>query len=226
MKNIPLSTATLIIIGLVIYILYLTQCKGQPKTESCPPGITTKVDSQVTEKQYKDTVTHPGIISIIGVEDHKGSNRKPKWKSEWDLGDSIIMSTPYSSHPLISVWVDTQAIIRDYFHRRVQSDSFVNEDVSVYVIDTVWRNTVASHTWKVRSKVKTITVTNTVIPPVPRVFYFGGGFHHGPTDIFSDVHVDLGYINRKGQHFKADVSIMNKELHYGASFYQTIWRIK
>lgn len=207
-SNMKTSITTVIIAGLVIYILYLTQCN---KPQLQPNQSVLSVDTQAIIKKYQamtspriDTVYRPGQF----VYRHDTIRGKP---------ETIFVETI----PEVPANIDTQAILEGYYSKVIQTDSLKTPDVSIHLTDTVYKNRIIGRLWGVQAVSRTVVKTIT-----PRTVYFGGGFHYAPSDVFSDVHVDLGYINRKGQHFKVDLKLENKQLQYGGSFYQTIFRFK
>lgn len=202
-------TAAIIIIGLVIYILYLTQC-NHPKPAD--PKII-RVDTQAILKKYQvHTVPRVDTIYRPGKTVYKDTGKV-----------TTIPGSPVFVDRRVEVpaVIDTQAIIGDYYSRVVQKDSFVNEMARIYITDTVYKNRITGRVWDVGVVSQVITKTL-----ASRMIYVQGGFYNSKTTLLEGVHADLGYINLKGQHFKVGALRMNKDWHYDITFGQTLWRSK
>jgi hypothetical protein len=207
--NYKITTAGAIIAGLVIYILYLQQCKQQPKQKDKSPAVLS-VDTQAILKKYQ-VVTHPKTDTVY----RPGSVRyKPGAPGE-------PYPVPYEVVKEIPAKVDTQAIIQDYYSVRIKKDSFVTPEVGIRLTDSLYNNDIFGRQWDVQVTSKTVIKT-----VAPATIYFGGGFYNSKTILLSGAHVDLGYINRKGQHLKVDILRMSGEWHKGVTFYQPLWRFK
>jgi hypothetical protein len=203
MKLSSLSISTGVIIALVIYILYLTQCN---RPAPCPEGRRIRIDTEyitITSQPKIDTLYRPGDTIRI-----PGKKRK----------DSLIFVEIVKPIPQK---VDTQAIIQDYYSMVIQRDSLKNKDVSIYTTDTVTKNRIVGRRWDVQ------LVTKTIVPK-SHEFYFGGGFHTSlflnkgvATEAISSGHIDFGYINAKRQHLKIDLMRTAGRWHEGLSFYHT-----
>jgi hypothetical protein len=207
--NYKIPTAGAIIVGLVIYILYLQQCTKQPKQSDNPAVLS--VDTQAILKKYQ-VVTHPGTDTVY----RPGAVIYPDLPKAFEVDGS-----KWETVKDIPVKVDTEAIIRDYYSLRIKKDSFITRGARINLTDSVYNNDIIGRQWDVQ--VYSETVTKTV---APAMVYFGGGFYNSKTILFSGGHLDLGYINRKGQHFKVDILRMNGQWHKGVTFYQPLWRIK
>lgn len=203
LNSLPLSLG--VIVALVLYILYLTQCKGPAP---CPEIPEVRIDTQyIYSEPAVDTIYQPGDTVYRKV------------KATIPGKDSIVFVEVIKPVPAT---IDTQAIIEDFYSKIIQVDSMKTEGVTVHTIDTLYKNRIIGRYWSV---VQTRVIPK---PTVKRQFYFGGGFHTSlflnkglPTEAISAGHIDLGYINRKGQHLKIDLMRSGGRWHEGLSFYHT-----
>lgn len=202
------TTTAILILLLVLALLYETQCK---KENVCPPSPvrTAVVDTQKIINDYTSTWTKPKPDTII------------KWKQKLVSGqapDPVFVETERKVY--ITQPVDTAAILEDYFATRVYQDSTKLRNGKVYITDSVSKNQIIARKWDVRD--------TSAIPVYkqPRQVYFGGGAYFNlnkfDTVLVPGVHLDIGYINRKGQHLKVDVMRTTKNWQGGLSFYHTI----
>lgn len=216
MKITQFTTTAFIIAGLLIYILYLTQCKG---AKPCPPAKTKVVvdtsSTKVSTKPPPGDVYQPGDTILI--------TKKIIVKGK----DSLIF-VEVEIVKEIPQQVDTQAIIQAYYSKRVQKDSIITKDqfgkpsIKVHTTDTVYHNQIIGRVWDIQD----INKTEVLLPKAQ--FYIGGG---GYTSVFmnkgispeliSAAHLDFGYINKKGQHLKIDLMRSAGKWHQGLSIYHT-----
>lgn len=208
MKRLQLTTTvpTALLILALLYILYLTQC-NPPRP--CPPVAMIEANTKGSSKPKTDTVYRPGdTIRISKLVTIKGK-------------DSIVF-VPFQIVKTIPAIVDTQAVVNAFFAMRIQSDSFKTPDVTIQVTDTVEQNQITGRLWNVQ------VVSKTPVQKQSRQFYFGGGGYTSlfmnkglTTEAISAGHIDIGYINRKGQHLKLDLMRSAGRWHQGISFYHT-----
>lgn len=205
------TTTAIIILGLLAYVLFLTQCRK----DHCPPvqqqaGVIS-VDTQEIINHFKSSWTKPKPDTVIRTKVKQGKSPEPVFEYR-DTGSIVYVSQP----------VDTAQILSSYFNVKVYRDSTNFKHGKVKVTDTVSQNMIIARQWEVEDTVKNIVKT-----VQPRQFYFGGGAY---TTLGKDtnrtfipgVHLDLGYINRKGQHLKLDLMRTTRDWQAGLSFYQVI----
>lgn len=203
------TTTAILIIGLLLYILYLTQCRQQ---KPCPQGqIFERVDTQQIINNFKSTWTKPTpdtiIKRVVKTVPGKPIPGEPI-PIFMDTGRIVYLYKP----------IDTPALIQDYFSIRVYHDSTSFKHGKVKVTDSISQNQIMARQWEVQDTAQIITKR-------PRQIYIGGGGYFNlkkDTTLVPAVHVDIGYINRKGQHFKLDILRTTKDWQGGVSFYHTI----
>lgn len=150
-----LDLKTIIIACLIIVILLLRMCSPKPPVK---PGDTIKVGG----KKY--IVLHR-IIDTQYI---------PRTKTVYKPGETIYVEKPiYIDVPSD---VDTGAILKDYYAKRVYKDSINLEDSlgSITLIDTIQENKIKGRWFK--SNINQIVIKDSIIvekPPVNQ-FYFGG----------------------------------------------------
>jgi hypothetical protein len=150
-----LDLKSIIIICLIIVILLLRMCSPKPPVK---PGDTIKVGG----KKY--VVLHR-IIDTQYI---------PKTKTVYKPGETIYVEKPiYIDVPSD---VDTGAILKDYYAKRVYKDSIKLEDSlgTITLIDTIQENKIKGRWFK--SNINQIVIKDSIIvekPPVNQ-FYFGG----------------------------------------------------
>lgn len=162
---------TLLIISLIFVILFLKLCTPKPPVK---PGDTIKVGG----KKY--TV----IQRIIDTQ------YIPKTKTVYKDGETIFVEKPIYID--IPVNVDTNAILKDYYSKRVYKDTIKLEDSlgQITLVDTIQENKIKGRTFQ--SSINQIVIKDSIIvikPPVTQL-YVGGtigadkvvGFNYfGPT---------------------------------------------
>lgn len=210
-NNSNLSISTGVIIALVLYILYLTQCK---KGDPCPDGARIRTDTVSRTIIVHDT-SKPKVITIYSPGD-------TVWRSK--PGPTVFL-TDTIEVVRFPTTIDTQAVIKDYYSKIIQQgklkwDGPKGERIDVTTTDTLYQNRITGRLWHVdytgpSQKLKS-------------QFYFGGGFSTSlflnkgiNTQAISAAHIDLGYINKKGQHLKVDLMRSAGQWHEGLSFYHT-----
>src|ERR1044072_2600105 len=201
LNSLPLSLG--VIVALVLYILYLTQCKGPAPC----PQVQSRVDTQ-----YINVYSSPAVDTIYLPGDTVYRKVRVPGK------DSMIFVEIVRSVP---AKVDTQAILQDYYSLIIQTDSIKIPNGSVHTIDTVTKN-------RIVGRKLDVVMAPAHDPSYSRQFYFGGGFHTSlflnkglSSEAISAGHIDVGYINRKGQHLKIDLMRTGGRWHEGLSFYHT-----
>lgn len=154
-KILQLDFKTLLIATLIIVILLLRMCTPKPPTE---PGDIIKVDGEKYEviKRIRDTQYIPQIKTVY----------KP--------GEKIYVETPiYIDVP---VDVDTNAIIKDYYSKRVYKDTIKLQDSLgfVSITDTIQENKLKGRLFY--SNINKILVKDSIIvKQLPKnQLYFGG----------------------------------------------------
>lgn len=216
MKNLQFTTTAFVIASLLIYILYLTQCKG---AKPCPPAKT-KIVADTSQNKISTTPS-PGVVYRPGEIIYVPTKIPVRGK------DSLIF-VPVDVVREIPQKVDTQAIIIAYYSKRIQQDSMTTKDesgnlrVKVHITDTVYQNKIVGRLWDIQE------VQKSEIPLPKAQFYIGGGGYTSTfmnkqqtTDLISAAHIDFGYINRKGQHLKIDLMRLGGKWHQGLSIYHT-----
>jgi hypothetical protein len=214
-----LSVETGVIIALVIYILYLTQCKGPAP---CPEGRGIRVDT--VTRVFHDT-TKPKTVTIYRPGDTIWKDGLPPEHLRALRNNFTMVHDTFEIVKEIPTMIDTQAVIQDYYSKIIQKDSIRYTDgkvrIKVKITDTVYQNRIIGRWWALEYS-----------PPESlqkkAQFYFGGGFHTSlflnkglSSQTISAGHVDLGYINKKGQHLKLDLMRTGGLWHEGISFYHT-----
>jgi hypothetical protein len=162
---------TILIVVLILVILLMKMCSPKPPVK---PGDTIKVNG----KKY--VVLHRTI----------DTQYIPKTKTVYKPGETIYVETPI--YVDVPANVDTNAILKDYYSKRVYKDSIKLEDSlgSITLIDTIQENKIKGRWFK--SNINQIVIKDSIIvekPPVNQV-YVGGvigadrkiGFNYfGPT---------------------------------------------
>lgn len=200
-----LSVATGVIILLVCYTIYLRECS---RPAPCPDGDRIRIDTEyitVSSQPITDTIYQPGDTIYKTV------------KTTIPGKDSIVFVEIVKPVP---AKIDTQAVIQAYYAMVIQQDSLKTDDLKIRITDTITKNRIVGRRWDVAQTKST--------PRIKRQFYFGGGFHTSlfmnkglSSEAISTGHIDLGYINRKGQHMKLDLMRTGGRWHQGISFYHT-----
>ena len=198
---------------LILWILYLTQCRQQ---KPCPPGRVriAKVDTQRIIRDYAaitkpkpDTVYRPGDTIYRPGKVIPGKPPQP-------IFVEVVKEVPAQ--------VDTQAIIRDYYSKWTFTDSLAIPHYKIFVQDTLYKNRLIGRGWKVKSE--TIYVTATPLPPWQ--IYAQGGAYTSKTEFISGGELTLGYLNRRGQGFEFSLLRTTGQWHKGIKFHQTIFQSK
>lgn len=205
------TTTAVLIAGLLIYILYLTQCRSQ---KPCPQPVFERIDTQKIITNFISTWQKPKPDTIIKrvVRVIPGNTPDPTMEYR-DTGSVVYLQKP----------IDTPALIQDYFSIRVYKDSLKLKHGIVRLTDSISENQIMARQWHLQDTTPSLKVRQ------PRQLYIGGGgyFNLKPRDTFlvSAIHMDLGYINRRGDHFKISAMRTTKNWQGGVSFYKTIWKI-
>lgn len=206
-KPTALSLSTGVILCLICYILYLTQCNPC----DCPikEGKVVQQPIVTTTQPKTDTVFRPGDTIRILV---KIPTRVKGKDSIVFVEKEVVKQVPAR--------IDTQAILQDYYSKVIQMDSLRTPDVVIHTVDTTYKNRVIGRWWSVQ-QIKTQ-------PKVKRKFYFGGELYSSmfmngarPTQAISAGKFGLGYINRKEEHFTLGLMRSGGLWHQGIGFYHT-----
>jgi hypothetical protein len=197
---------------LILWILYLTQCRQQ---KPCPPGQVriAKVDTQRIISEYAastkptpDTVYRPGD-TIYRYKTKPGKAPEPVFVE-------VVTGIP--------IKVDTQAIIRDYYSKYTFTDSLIIPSHKIFVSDTLYKNRIIGRGWRVRSETQVITKT----PQQKWQIYGEGGAYTSKTEFLSGGELTLGYLNRRGQGFEFSLLRTTGQWHKGIKFHQTLFHSK
>mgnify|MGYP003649584401 CR=1 FL=1 len=117
MKNLFKNFQTLIIIGLVIVIFLLRECKGESKGAPIEPTTIVKIETKY------DTI-------INTVETYIPKYRtEVKWKTVHDTVEI---------HDTIPI--DTMSVLKDYFKAYAYTDTLKKDSITVIINDTISQN--------------------------------------------------------------------------------------
>lgn len=194
----------LVIIGLAVF--FFLQRTTQPAPQPQQPIVI--VTSDTTNKQHTGTVTNTS---------------------------KEIQYIPYKVETVREVMGDTAAIrrvIEDYYSTRVQKSELPIPDSLGHVSATTYttKNNVDSTKWDYKINERTITNTITIREPYkPKgQLYWGGGLGASTTYKISDIHLGIGYKNKKDQlftlepHYNPLITLPQDRLSVQASSY---WKI-
>lgn len=202
--KISMTTAALLI--LVVYVLYLTQCRQSGTT-----GPSTRI-AQVDTNRI--------------IEDFRSSEYVPKpdttirYKVKFvPVHDTTKVPTPVYVDREVKVpaTIDTMTILADYFAKRSYRDSLATKYGRIYVNDTVSQNRIVSRVWQVQFNTPIVT-------RYPREFTIGGGLYNSKVELVSAIRLDLGYKNRQGQEFGISEMRTGGNWNHGVTFHQTLGR--
>jgi hypothetical protein len=173
-KLISLDFKTLMIMSLIIIILLLKMCTPKPEPK---PGSTIKVNG-------KNYVVIKRIIDTQYI---------PKTQIVYKPGETIFVETPI--YVDVPANVDTAAILKDYYAKRVYKDTIKLKDSlgTITLIDTLQENKIKGRWFK--SDINQIVIKDSIIVEKPAVnqLYVGGtigadkvvGFNYfGPTFVY------------------------------------------
>ena len=205
-----ISPAWFFIVPLIIWILYLTQCRG--KVDSTSTYIT-KIDTQLIISQYKgsttpkrDTIYQPGDTIWRPGKVIPGKPPQP-------IFVEIVKEIPAK--------VDTQAIIEAYYSKVTYKDSLSIPNHKIYVNDTLYKNQIIGRGWNITSTSQTITKTTT---RRPWSIYGEIGPYQSKTQFIAGGEITLGYLNRTGQGIEFSMLRTKGEWLKGIKFHQTIFQ--
>lgn len=175
MKNfLSIDIKTIAIVLLIGIVLFLQFCGGHKTITT--PGKTITINGKPYEviKEKIDTQYVPKIV----IKKEKGER-------------ILVDTTIYVEVP---GKIDTMAILKDYFTKRVEKDTLRLPDSLGYVAlnDTISKNRIYSREWK--AMVNKMTVTDqTIVKETKGILYFGFDGSFTKTDIVNSLGTGLIY---------------------------------
>jgi hypothetical protein len=153
LKKLFKNFQTLIIIGLVIVIFLLRECRGNKSTTPTEPVTIVKVETKYDTivKEVKSYI--PKYV------------KKIQWKTK-TVHDTIEIHD--------TVPADTLSIVKDYFSARIYNDTLKEDSVTLIINDTISQNRVISRNIKY-SLVYPTTIIQTEREVNKRELYVGFG---------------------------------------------------
>ena len=184
MKKIFKNFQTLIIIGLIIVIFLLRECKGESKGAPIEPATIVKIETKY------DTI-------VETVETYIPEYRtKVKWKT---VHDTIEV------HDTIPT--DTASILKDYFETYAYTDTLKTDSVTFVINDTISQNKILSRGINY-SLVYPTTIISTEREVNKRELYIGFGLG-GDKQQLSFVGSELMLRNKKERIYGVGLGINN-----------------
>ena len=175
---------TLIIIGLIIVIFLLRECKGESKGAPIEPATIVKIETKY------DTI-------VETVETYTPEYRtKVKWKT---VHDTIEVHD--------TVPVDTLSILKDYFETYAYTDTLKTDSVTFVINDTISQNRILSRGINY-SLVYPTTIISTEREVNKRELYIGFGLG-GDKQQLSYVGSELMLRNKKERIYGVGLGINN-----------------
>ena len=201
MKKLFKNFQTLIIIGLVIVIFLLRECRGNRSPIPTEPVKVVKVETKYDTivKEVKSYV--PQYVEKI------------EWKTK-------IVHDTVEIHDTIPV--DTLSIVKDYFSARIYNDTLKEDSVTLIINDTIFQNRIKSRNVKY-SLVSPTTIIQTEREVNKRELYLGFGIG-GDRQQLSFVGSELLLRNKKERIYGVGLGI-NQNFEPILTFKMS-WKIK
>ena len=136
LKSLFKNFQSLIIIGLIIVIFLLRECKGDKKSSPTEPVTIVKVETKY------DTIVKE-IVSYV-----------PKYRTEVKWKTKIVHDTIIEQAP-----IDTLAILKDYFKVYAYTDTIKADSVTFVINDTITENKILNRGIEYTLVYPTTTIT-------------------------------------------------------------------